>query len=226
MVKVLLTRKRTNQKSKQIVRGKNMGRNKIHCLQSQIFRLFGPFNFLNFQKTDNLVECLIEEIDKSQYHPDVIVGISRGGDYPANSVGKKLGIETKTMQVNHYSIHVGRREIDEIIGVYRLAKAFGYKPLVSVVRRAPCESVRNKKVLLVDEDACSGRTIEVARQSLIEDSPSMIRTAVLHTVEGNDSIDFSGNWNPKENHNGPRWIFPWSKISPYYEESEQVNSAR
>lgn len=181
-----------------------------------MFRIWNRFNFLDFQDVNILIESLSSNIEKSGYRPDVTVGISRGGDFPAERLSKKLNADSASMQISHYSINLGGFEIDEIVGLYRTAKTLGYKIDARLIRDVNPWDVEEKRVLIVDDDSYSGMTLDMAKKEIGKYNPREIKTAVLHTHEDNDQVGFSGKIYPKRLFYESKNRFPWSKISPYF----------
>lgn len=201
-----------------------MSRNIIHKIQNQIFRIWSPFNFLNEKGVSNLVESLRYNIEQSGYCPDIIVGISSGGDYPAEELSKKLNTNFTKMQVSHYSLNLMGIKIDEIVGAYRIAKALGHKPKTELIKDVLPEEIEGKRVLIIDDDSYSGKTLDIAKESIKRKAPLDIRTGVLHTYQKNNIVDFAGKYFPKKEFYDLKFRFPWSKMSPYYEDQNMETS--
>lgn len=194
-----------------------MKRNIIHKLQSQTFKIWSPFNFLNKKEAYDLVESLENNVKQSGYCPDVVVGISSGGDYPAEELSKRLNTPLTKVKISHYNLNFGGIEFDEIIGAYRIAKALGHKPKIELIKDVNIDEVKGKKILIIDDDSYSGKTLEVAKKSIKMKNPLDVKTGVLHTYLENHAVDFSGKCLPKKDFYNFKYRFPWSKISPYYE---------
>ncbi|MFP4118763.1 MAG: phosphoribosyltransferase [Candidatus Woesearchaeota archaeon] len=193
-----------------------MGRNILHCIQSHVFSKLDHFHFLDWNDARVLVDSLTENVCAMNYKPDLIIGISSGGDYPAELMSERLGVEHTTMDVSHYSLSVFGLEVDEIIGMYRVATLMGHKPRTRLVRTVSPEYVFDKNILLIDDDAYSGKTLDIAINELMRAHPADIRTGVLQTHDTNKHVDFSGEKFPKHEYYKQKFRFPWSKISPYY----------
>ena len=193
-----------------------MERNLLHIIQGQLLRFTGRYKFLTYNDVDLLVESLAEKIYSSGYVPDAIVGISSGGEYPAILISQDFQTSLALMDVNHYGIKFNGCEIEELVGLYRLAKLLGHSPRVTVEHDIREEEVAGKRVLLVDDDSYSGLTLEVALQSVKEKRPREIRTAVLQTYTGNPLVDFAGRQMDRKQLYGRREIYPWSLLSSHY----------
>jgi hypoxanthine phosphoribosyltransferase len=191
-----------------------MGRNILHAMQSNLFSVCRRFRFLDMNDVDGLVGRLAHCTE--DYEPDLIVGISSGGDFPAGELGSRLRIPCTSMQVSHYSLKILGLELDEIVGMYMLAKALGHKHQTTIIKPADPAEISGRKVLMVDDDSYSGETMKLAKMSLKSSRPASIKAAVLHTYEGNDVVDYAGEWHGKKEFYSARMRFPWSKISPFY----------
>ena len=201
-----------------------MGRNLVHLVQSQIFGITGPFTFLDSSDVSKLIDSLETEVKKSDFRPDMVVGISNGGDLPALEISERLGADIAYIKINHYSLKVCGFELDEIVGFYRLAKMLGHKPRRRLIKNLPTKKVEGKRILLVDDDSYSGWTLEIAKKAIGKRFPHQVRTAVLHTYEGNRLVDYSGKLYPKREFYGAKLRFPWAKISPHYDEVQSRKS--
>ena len=195
-----------------------MTQNILHKLQSQIFKRTNHFTFLNKYSVDVLVELLTDSIVKSNFEPDIVVGILSGGEYPATKISKLLSIDYSTIDVSHYAMSFFGIDVDEVVGAYRIARLLGFKPKTCLVNDINTEDVKNKNILLVDDDSYSGLTMKIARTAIVNNGPYDIKSAVLHTYDNNSDVDFVGKTYTKRDFYDSRLRFPWSKISPHYNE--------
>jgi hypoxanthine phosphoribosyltransferase len=133
-------------------------------------------------------EMLIEQtekIRKSNYHPDIIVGIARGGIVPMRILTDLLGSpQATTIEIKSYT------------GIAQLRQRILKQPLTI--------SVINKKILIVDDTAESGQSFEIAKQHLVEKGAIAIRTAALYnTIAKTPLPDYF------EKTIDRRVVFPW-----------------
>lgn len=196
-----------------------MGRNLIHKLESKIFKVWSPFNFVDYSHVDKLIDSLEKEIVNSKFNPDILVGISHGGDYLTEKLSKRLDVQSEKIKLDHYHLKLGILDLDEIVGAFTLAKLFGYNPEVRVSKDISPAKVENQKVLILDDDSFSGKTLDTAIKIIQKKNPAEIKTGVLYTWNENSLVDFSGEWLPKNNkYCLTKHRFPWSKVSPYYKD--------
>lgn len=121
---------------------------------------------------NQLCKDLCLEIEK--FNPDIILGIARGGLYPATLISHIL-------QKELYPIRITRR-VNDIVK---------YKTPVWLMK--PPEIVKEKKVLIVDEVCDSGETLEIVRKSVEELEAKEIKTAVLYShTKGKNIPDYIG----------------------------------
>ena len=110
----------------------------------------------------DLVYKLAGQIRASDYHPDLVVAISRGGFTPARVLCDVLGLFNLTsIRVVHYRKAAVREK-----------QAYVKYPL--------CMDITGQRILLVDDVNDTGDTLEVARAHLESLGPTEVRIAVLH----------------------------------------------
>ena len=104
-----------------------------------------------------------EKIYKSRYHPDIIVGIARGGIIPTSVLTDLLKIyQVAIIRVEFY------RGID--------------KPSMQPVITRPLNvTVENKKILIVDDISDTGQSLKIVKHHLIEKGAMEIKIATLYT---------------------------------------------
>ncbi len=130
-------------------------------------------------------------IRDSNYQPDIIVAIARGGFVPARFLCDYLDIMALTsIKVEHYL--AGSTRQDQAVIRYPLSTA-----------------IDNQRVLLVDDVNDSGDTLEVALQHLLGFQPREVRTAVMHhKVSTHFNVDYHARMITKW-----RWlIYPWAMV--------------
>ncbi|MCF2137428.1 MAG: phosphoribosyltransferase [Candidatus Thorarchaeota archaeon] len=117
---------------------------------------------LGWQDIYNLTLQLSERIVESEYEPNVIVGIARGGWIPARILSDVLYTQTMWNVRIEYYTDVGVR---------------GRQPRVT---QPLSVSLEGKNILLVDEVADTGESLFHAIKHVEELGVSNVRTAVLH----------------------------------------------
>jgi len=124
---------------------------------------------IHYGEYAKLVEKLTAQLVGHQYEPNLIVGIIRGGFYPADIISRVLGVEWAFLYVQSYG-H------DHTPGQIRLGRELiGSKP------------ERNDSVLIVDDLADSGQTLEKTMEWFDVHYPDYglkFKTAVLWKKEG------------------------------------------
>jgi hypoxanthine phosphoribosyltransferase len=124
--------------------------------------------------TDFYAQCKGLAIEIAKYNPDIIVGIARGGLYPATQLSHMLQKELQTVRLS-------RRLNDEII----------YKDPVWI--QQPTEYVKSKKVLVVDEICDTGQTINIVKEKLESLGVAEVKTAVLYShTQAADNCQYIG----------------------------------
>ncbi|MCS7099670.1 MAG: phosphoribosyltransferase, partial [Sulfolobales archaeon] len=118
--------------------------------------------YVTWRKAIQLCYGLARRIDSSGYRPDVVVSIMRGGVVPALIISDVLNVDSfYAVRVKHWGI----------------AEELHPTPLIE---QLPQGRVEGKRVILVDEIADTGKTLEIATRELLKLSPREVRTAVLH----------------------------------------------
>lgn len=135
---------------------------------------------------------LATDVAHSDFEPEVVIAIARGGLLLAGAIAYALDIKA-----------CGSLNVEFYTGVgERLPKPVVLPPMLDQ------PSLAGKRVLLVDDVSDSGRTITMVVQ-LLRDSGAEVRTVVLYTKPGTlHEPDYT--WRRT-----PRWInFPWSSLPP------------
>ncbi|MEE8354683.1 MAG: phosphoribosyltransferase [Candidatus Bathyarchaeia archaeon] len=125
---------------------------------------FGDLKLLHtsWEDVERLSEKLAQKIMESEFQPDLIVAISRGGFDPARILCDRLGIRRlASVQVEFYS------------GVQDTAE----KPRIVYPLNA---DVRGKRVLLVDDVSDTGDSLMLAKEHVLAGSPGDLKVATLH----------------------------------------------
>jgi len=135
---------------------------------------------------------LAREVLASDFDPEVVVAIARGGLLLAGSIAYALGVKScGALNVEFYT-GVGERLTDPVV----------LPPMLDE------QSLAGKRVLLVDDVSDSGRTLDMVVQ-LLKAGGVDVRSIVLYTKPGTvHEPDYT--WRRT-----PLWItFPWSALPP------------
>jgi len=197
-----------------------MSKNILHNLQSFIIStIYNPYTFLTIEQSYSFIDSISEQMRQDGYVPDIVVGVSSGGNLPAQVLARRFNTELTYIDVDSYKTSVCGLNMDEVIGVYRMSTILrgGKRPDVTLVEDVEKKLVMNKRVLIVDDDSYTGRTLDVVTESLRDKSVEEIRSAVLYT--SNKNIDYVGKRFSREQLQTQRLRHPWSKLSPYFNQS-------
>ncbi|HLN89558.1 MAG TPA: phosphoribosyltransferase [Candidatus Binatia bacterium] len=114
---------------------------------------------------NQIYEMLLSQAQKIQsknYKPDIIVGVARGGIVPARILTDLLETsELSFIQIEFYT-DINQTQMEPALK----------QPLAT--------QIANKKVLLVDDIADSGRSLKLAKNHLQQQGAIEIQTAVLY----------------------------------------------
>jgi hypoxanthine phosphoribosyltransferase len=146
---------------------------------------------------------LAQAIADDNFEPDLILSIARGGLFLAGSLGYALAVK---------NLHVMNVEFYDGVGT-TLDMPVMLPPVPSAV------DFSEKKVLIADDVADSGRTIELV-YTFISDHVADVRSAVIYE-KPRSLIRCDYVWKHTD-----RWInFPWSSAAPVVQRAGQVFDA-
>jgi uncharacterized protein len=158
---------------------------------------------LTWQTFGDASRELATAIAADGFEPDLILSIARGGLFLAGSLGYALAVK---------NLHVMNVEFYDGVGT-TLDMPVMLPPVPSAV------DFSEKKVLIADDVADSGKTIELV-QSFIADHVETVRTAVIYE-KPQSLIRCDYVWKHTD-----RWInFPWSSQDPVVYRTGQVFDA-
>jgi hypoxanthine phosphoribosyltransferase len=106
--------------------------------------------------------CGALALQVAPFDPEVVIGIAKGGVIPGATVASILRRE-------FYPIRLSRRYNDEIV-----------RDHPAVLVGPPAEAVKDRRVLVIDEIAVSGETLQLAVDLLRQAGAAEIRTATLY----------------------------------------------
>lgn len=127
---------------------------------------------INWEKYGKIVKNLAKKAE-DEFHPDCIVGNSKGGCIIGGTIAAIL-------RLDFYPMRISRRKNDKI--VFK-------KPRISVL---PPNDILGKKVLLVDDISATGETFKIARRILGKKKPKEIKTLSLARHKDSFIPDFCG----------------------------------
>ena len=158
---------------------------------------------LSWQDFGDASRDLATAIAADGFDPDLILSIARGGLFLAGSLGYALAVK---------NLHVMNVEFYDGVGT-TLDMPVMLPPVPSAV------DFSAKKVLIADDVADSGRTMELV-QAFIADHVEDVRTAVIYE-KPKSVISCDYVWKHTD-----RWInFPWSSQDPIVHRASQVLDA-
>ena len=146
---------------------------------------------VSWHKTYELARRVAAQIRATDFRPDLIVAIARGGYVPARLLCDLLDIyELTSIRITHY-------------------RAGSDKQNQALLAAAINEDIHNRKVLVVDDVSDSGDTLKVALAHMQSLHPAQIKLAVLHHKTVSPvAPDFYGQKVLKW-----RWIiYPWAMV--------------
>ncbi len=129
-----------------------------------------------------------DKIKKSDFHPDTIVAIARGGLVPARLLSDFLHVkDVYSMKADHWGLTATKDGKAKI--THELNK-----------------DLTGKKVLIVDDITDTGQSMELALESIKKLNPNAVKTiAIYHVNTSKYAPDFYG-----EEREWTWIIFPWN----------------
>lgn len=179
-------------------------------VQRTLFRLSGG-TFFSLEEVGELCEELAAKVRASGYRPDMVVGIANGGLFPAFQVARALELPFEAIRITHRQLRFGNLDTDDIIGGCYLRDAiYGNDPVA--IGTCP-DSMRGKRILLVDDESGQGRTFRKALE-MVAGTVAEARTACIRVLNGDFNPDYLVSDHRGKVFKFPR--FPWYKYSPEY----------
>ena len=158
---------------------------------------------LTWETFGDAAQDLAQVIAADGFRPDVILAIARGGMFVAGALGYALSVK---------NLHLMNVEFYNGVGS-TLDMPVMLPPVPSAV------DFSQKKVLIADDVADTGRTIELVH-TFIKDQVDDVRTAVIYE-KSQSVIKCDYVWRRTD-----RWInFPWSSEDPVIQRAGQVLDA-
>lgn len=137
---------------------------------------------LSWSDFDARVQALAAKVQKS-FKPDAVVGIAHGGVFVGGALASALARD-------FFPVRISRRSRDTVLASPRLA---GSMP----------PELAGRRVLIVDDIASSGDTLELASQLAKAAGAKQIATAALVSRPGGFRPDFHAE------HSKEFFVFPW-----------------
>ena len=187
----------------------------IYPLQRFVLESSGA-TFLTMEDVDELTDSLYDRVAQEGFSPDLVVGVLRGGYYPAKRLAKMFGSQRADIDVSRRDLRVGPFNLNDLILVPKLL-GFNNNNVLPELGQSLPDLSDYERILLVDDDAVSGETLEVALKEVSRVSPvADIRTGVLISTEGCHQANYSGEHVvPNSRFLTSPKRFPWLPYSPH-----------
>jgi hypoxanthine phosphoribosyltransferase len=137
---------------------------------------------LSWADFDRLVQKLVRAVRKT-FTPDAVVGVAHGGLFVGGAIATALTCE-------FYPVRISRRSRDK---QWRTPRLFGEMP----------RELKGKRVLVVDDVASSGHTLQLAHGLAMKAGAKEVLTAALVTRAGG----FQPGWTALSS--AELVVFPW-----------------
>ena len=171
--------------------------------------------WLSFNDIDNLVQNIADDVVQDDFKPDCIVGILRGGKYPAKKLAEILDLPYEFADVARSRDKIWGIEIRDIMFISKLMKTQIYP----TIRDFSGNIDGYERILIIDDDCGSGVTLDVAEEILREHGAKEFKRAALLVYPNRYHPDY---WGEEVTYPSAliktRKRFPWKTNSPYYQE--------
>lgn len=141
------------------------------------------FRELSWAEFDRLVQALARNIGQS-YSPQAVVGVAHGGVFVGGAIASALACD-------FYPVRISRRSRDKVVRTR--PRMFGKMPA----------ELKGRRVLVVDDVAASGDTLELARALATKAGAREVATACLLSRPDGYAPDWTGM--PTDEF----FVFPW-----------------
>jgi hypoxanthine phosphoribosyltransferase len=141
------------------------------------------FRELSWAEFDRLVQSLARKIQAS-FSPQAVVGVAHGGVFVGGAIASALACE-------FYPVRISRRSRDKVVRAR--PRMFGKMPA----------ELKGRRVLVVDDVAASGDTLELARTLATKAGAREVATACLLSRPDGFAPDWTGL--PTDEF----FVFPW-----------------
>jgi hypoxanthine phosphoribosyltransferase len=115
----------------------------------------------SWHEIDRMLNRLVEMVRMNDFRPDIIVGISRGGLIPAAVLSDRLGVDCDAVRLRFYKSVQNTEETPNII-------------------QHVSSDLRRKKVLIVDDVADTGHSLQTIKRYVQEKGADDIMVCTLH----------------------------------------------
>ena len=172
--------------------------------------------FLSMKNIQDLSKNLANKITET-YQPDLIVGIDRGGTYPAYCLSKEMGLPYTSIDISRTKKYFGNIELNSILFLPKLLKESQEKP---TVRKSFEYGNYVQKVIVVDDDCGSMQTLNLAKLHLEEKGLEVVTSVILNTPCGTPDF-FADKQTPLSKIVAGSKRFPWTQYSPYFQDYQK-----
>jgi uncharacterized protein len=122
--------------------------------------------YVEWPEIDDICQTIILRIERLNFQPEIILTPLKGGVIPATIIANKLNVP------NLITV-VAKRTVDNSIEARRVK--------VILDRLPEKKEIENRRILIIDEIADSGETLEKVYSMIARLKPKAILTAVLFT---------------------------------------------
>ena len=140
---------------------------------------------ISVDEINNAIKKIVEQIDVSEFKPEIIVSINRGGCIPG-------------VYLSHYF-----KKPHNIIDVKSLKADSGNKFSLLI------NSIKdNKRILIIDDINDSGETFDIVKKIFSSSNCEIRLAALINNISSKTKIDYHGQLIDKKDN--PVWyVFPW-----------------
>ncbi|MBT3407423.1 hypothetical protein HOD20_01695 [archaeon] len=150
---------------------------------------------------------------------DLIIGLKTGGYIPSILISKKLNKPLKFINIGRDKKRFFGIEVEKNIFLNNIYMQLFRKSQKPNIRSFNDDGIEGKRILLIDDDALSGLTLELAKDFLIKKGAKTVITACLIIYDDSYQSDFYAYKTKRSKilfFSFNKMKFPWAKTSKYY----------
>ncbi len=179
-------------------------------LEASILQASGA-EFLSLNDIDDLSAKLYEKISRD-VTPDIVVGISNGGDYPAYQIAQMAGTPLLHIDISRPRKYWKNLEENSVLLVPRITRR--YSDGKAQLNLPFKHNLNDANIFLIDDDYVSQSSLNIAEETLRNNNAGEIVKGVL--LASDEDIICAKKQIRLNKIVSQRYHLPWMQYSPHY----------